>query len=382
MIYKLKSKLILKINGKNVIWFIKKLYNKKIDILGIEYKNKDEIYIKIYKKDYHKIEKIKSIYEINIQGYDGINKITKKIILYKYLFIFLIFGYILLILLTNTIFKVEVIHSNKEIRCLVINELDRYGIKKYKFKKSYNEIQKIKNKIKNNNKDKIDWIEIQEKGTTYEVRIEERKIKKEKNNNIYQNIVSKKNATIKTIIATDGEIIKNIDDYVQKGETVISGDIKLNDEIKAQKQAKGKIYGEVWYVVTVNYPFIYQEKKETNQFQKIYVINFLNKKIELTLHHFKYKNIKSKNIISHNLLPLKITQEYQYKQKKISEVLTFDQALIRAKEYATNKIKSKLNDKEYIIKSKYLKSSVKGSKIEVEIFFAVYEDITDYAEIR
>jgi len=44
-------------------------------------------------------------------------------------------------------------------------------------------------------------------------------------------------------------------------------------------------------------------------------------------------------------------------------------------------MESKLNGKEYIIRSKNLKSVLKDSKIELEMFFAVYEDITAYMEI-
>ena len=41
-----------------------------------------------------------------------------------------------------------------------------------------------------------------------------------------------------------------------------------------------------------------------------------------------------------------------------------------------------LNKDEYIIRSKYLKSKVKEESVEVEMFFAVYEDITDYKNIK
>ena len=56
-------------------------------------------------------------------------------------------------------------------------------------------------------------------------------------------------------------------------------------------------------------------------------------------------------------------------------------SLIQSYEKATKDIEKKLSKNEYIIRSKYLKSTVKESIVEVEMFFAVYEDITDYAEI-
>ena len=68
--------------------------------------------------------------------------------------------------------------------------------------------------------------------------------------------------------------------------------------------------------------------------------------------------------------------------KIISEVLTFDEALIKAKEKSIKQMKKNLRKGEYIIRDKYLKSTVKENTIEVEMFFAVYEDITDYKEIE
>ena len=67
--------------------------------------------------------------------------------------------------------------------------------------------------------------------------------------------------------------------------------------------------------------------------------------------------------------------------KTISQVLTYDEAIEKAKEASIKEIKSKLKKPEYIIRSSYLKSNVNNSTIEVEMFFAVYEDITDYREI-
>ena len=45
-------------------------------------------------------------------------------------------------------------------------------------------------------------------------------------------------------------------------------------------------------------------------------------------------------------------------------------------------MKSKLNEKEYIIDTKKQKVEENNSKIILEVFFSVYEDITDYQLIE
>ena len=89
-----------------------------------------------------------------------------------------------------------------------------------------------------------------------------------------------------------------------------------------------------------------------------------------------------KTILSHPLLPLKLVHQNQKEIKVISQVLTFDEALIKAKELSIEKMKKNLKKDEYIIRNKYLKSKVNENKIEVEMFFAIYENITDYKEIE
>ena len=107
----------------------------------------------------------------------------------------------MIVFLSNIIFDVKVIHTDNEIRNFLITELEKYGLKKYKFKKSYQEIQEIKNSILNEYQDKIEWLEIEESGTSYIVRLESRIIPNNEVNNNKQNVVASKSAVIKKIIA-------------------------------------------------------------------------------------------------------------------------------------------------------------------------------------
>ena len=142
--------------GKNIERFIQRLHKEKIELLQIDYINYKEIVIKIYKKDYDHILKIKTIYEIQIIELCGINKI--KLLFKKNLHILLsiFISFCFLIFLSNVIFKIEVIHSSKELRELLLTELKNDGLKEKSFVKSYQEIQTIKKQILEKYKDKIE----------------------------------------------------------------------------------------------------------------------------------------------------------------------------------------------------------------------------------
>lgn len=381
MIEKLISKISLNIKGKNINRFIKRLRTKKIEILSLKYKNPNEADIIIYKKDYETVLKIKSIYDVTELDVFGLIKIKRKIKISKHLIVLTLIAFAIFLFFTHVIFDVEVIHSNKDIRNLLLNELKAEGIKKLSFKKSYNEISKIKEKILNKYPDKIEWLEIEENGTKYTVRVEERTIVKEDENNTPRNIVAGKDGVLKKVIAEKGDIVKDMNDYVKKGDMIINGELIFNEKVTGKVRAEGKAYAEVWYVTKTEYPFATYTETETGKTKDIYAIKFLNHTLEFTLHKFKTKKIEEEDIVKHSLIPIKLVKQKQKETKVTDQILTVEEAIDKAKEKAENDIKKNLSKDEYIIRSKYLKSTVKESIVEVEMFFAVYEDITDYAEI-
>ena len=158
LIIKFKSKVKLNIKGKNIERFIKRLRTNDIEILKLEYLKYNNVNIIIYKKDYEKLIQIKSIYDVDLIDKYGIIKIREIVNIYKMIIIIIIFSILLLIFLSNIIFDVKIVHNDKEIRKFIKTELEEYGIKKYKFKKSYHEIQEIKDKILDEYKDYIEWL--------------------------------------------------------------------------------------------------------------------------------------------------------------------------------------------------------------------------------
>ena len=377
-----KSKIKINIKGRKIERFIKRLADNKINIYNMEMINRNEANIVILKSDYLKVLNIKSIYEFNIVDGSGMIKIRKTLKLNSLILVFLVIGIIVLQILSRMIFSIEVIHTDKSIRNKMLSELENYGLKIHAFKKSYDEVQKIKEQILTNHKDDIEWLEIENVGTKYIVRLEERKIKNNEESNEKRHVIASKNAIIKKIEAGNGEIVKEINSYVNAGDIIISGNITLNEQVKNTVSASGHVYGEVWYKVKVDYPLAYSEKHETGNSQKRLVFNLLNKSYELGFKKYKDKNVSSKTLLKHIFLPISLTYDNQREVIAIDEVYTIEQAIKKAEERAYVEINSKLNDKEKILSSKNLKVDVNDSKIELEIFFTVYEDITEYQKIE
>ena len=382
ILYLSKSKIILNIKGNNIEKFIKRLKNNKIEILNISYVNKNEINIKIYKKDYDSILKLKTIYEINILDYNGLIKIKNKILNNKFMIILIVIAFSILYLITNTIFSIDVITNDSKMKQILKEELEELGIKKYKFKKDYNTLQNIKSEILTKYRDKLDWIEIESIGTKYIVRYEPRIESDEKINTPSRHIIAKKDCVIKSIDVSSGQIVKNINSYVKKGDIIVSGYVDLNGNIKDTVSANGTILGETWYKVTITYPYKYYESYETGNKKEVYAINLLNKSIELfNLKKYKTKNIEEKIILKNNLLPIKLVKQIQKETKVINQELNEDELIEKEVELSKEKIESKLKAGEYISDYKILNKIKNDDSITLNIFFSVIEDVTDYLEI-
>lgn len=379
---RLKNTVTIQIKGKNIERFLKRIISLEIELLDIKYVKYNIVTIQVYQEELERIESVKTIYEIDVIRINGFQKFIQDIKKNKYIIFFLILGFCILYYLCNTIFKIEVVHNKPEIRELLMEELKINGIQEYHQKKSYEELQKIKKRIIEKYKDKIEWLEIEEVGTTYRVRVEERIILKEDSTYIKRDVVAKKSALLLKVEAKKGEIVKEINQYVRQGEPVVTGNIKLYEEVKENIMADAEIYGEVWYKASVEYPLKYQEEKETGKTKKVYVIKFLNKEIELfNFNKYKHKQVKDEVLLKSNLLPFSFVRQTQKEVIEIDQDLTQEEAIQRATEKAKEKIESKLNDKEKIIDSKKLKVEVNHSKIILEIFFSVMENITEYKEI-
>ena len=377
------SSIKIKVTGRNINNFLKRLINNNINIEKVIPISHKEIDLIINYQDVDKVLKLKTIYNIKIVRYYGKLRIIKRIKKDIFILSSLLISLLLIYTLSNIIFKIEVIHSNNNIIKLVTKELEDNGIKKYKFVKNYQEIEKIKNKILEENKDTLEWLEIIREGTKYTIRVEERIINnKPKDNKIY-NIVASKNAVIKNIYAESGEKIRSINTYVKKGDIIISSDITLPNNEKISKTASGKVQGEVWYNINIEYPYQYHEIKYTGNKKKVLVLNLLNKRISFfDFHKYKTFNRNIKYIFNNNITPISLIYEDEYETNIINEVYDYNTAREKAITKAKEKILEKYPNIKDITNIKIIKEEDKKNKISLNLFVTCLEDITEYQEVN
>ena len=106
------SSIKIKVKGRNINNFIKRLIKNNINIrrvIPISYKEVDLI---IDYNDLEEVVKYKTIYDIKIIKYYGKLKVLKLLKKNIVIISFLILGLIIIYILSNVIFDIEIVHSN------------------------------------------------------------------------------------------------------------------------------------------------------------------------------------------------------------------------------------------------------------------------------
>lgn len=326
---------------------------------------------------------IRRRYKCHIVKYYGKKNIVNIYENNKYVLLSLIISFMLLFLLCNTIFDIKINSDDKDIINIINNSLSDNGIDVYKRKVFFDKLNSIKNKILEDNKDTLEWIEIREKGCIYYIDVTPR-VKSNNNvdNSLPSDIVAEKDGVIKHIVVHRGSKVIDNGDYVKKGDILISGNIIKNENVIDKVHSEGVIYAETWKTVNISIPFKridYVYKKTINH----YYLDIFGHKFTISGKYDSDNTINKKSIVLDKpYLFFKLYKEekkiYDYNEVILNKEEAYNEALNRS----IDVINKKLSSDEYIISKKVLKKEVKRSKINLEVFFKVYEKIGVTSEIQ
>ena len=373
----MKTIYVLKLERNSLLKLIK--YHPQI--IKIKYHH-NTCFLYVDENNYQKLLKYFNIYNITLVKVTGLQKYKLLVKKYNIFIISNILGIMFLYLLSRMIFDIKIMTDKEDLIKIISNELDSYKLSKYYLTKSYNEKEQIKNKILNDYKDKIEWLEIDQKGNRYYVYVLERIINKQSEFK-KQHVIAKRNAIILEIKASSGQIVKKVNDYVNKGDIIISAFITKNDEVKDIIRADGKVYGETWYTVKVELPKLYNEIIYTGKnYSRISISLFGKKWFLFGKGKYSLEKVIDQKLFDHSLLPFTIYKSKIYEIKSNSVQYTYNKALEKGLLIAKEKLLDNLMKDSQILEEKKLKLYEENSKIKMEVFFKVYENITDYIEIE
>ena len=367
------------IKGDNPRKLLRTFIKQKINLDQIIYKD-DELLVKVSYDDYKKVKNVRASYKVNIVKTSGKNRLRQLYQNNKVSLLVFVISVFFIIFMSNLVLFINIETDNSKLKNSIKKELINNEITLYTPKKSYKKLKEIGNKIKDNHLNEIEWIELEQKGVILHIKVIERLNKENKENSDFKDIVASKNGYIRKIYSKKGQIMKNIDDYVKRGEVIISGNIFRFVNVVGKVRANGKVYAEVWYVVKANKSLNYLMSEENIRGRENlelrvhnYIINIfsISKKIEVD---------KRKILFMNNTFSLSLNKEKKYTLKKKKYKDNELQKVLETK--AKNELGKSLEKDEYIMSQKTLKKYVKNGKMYVEVFFRCYEDIAEERDIQ
>ena len=238
--------------------------------------------------------------------------------------------------------------------------------------------EEIKNEILEMYPNDLEWMEIETHGMNYVVRVVERKLEEETEEPTACNIVAIKDGIIKEMVYSQGEKMFSQNDAVKKGDILISGSIKKDEETKNTVCATGEVYAEVWYQVSASVPMTYENFERTNKVR--WNIKLKNNDYDDFLFKSRLENYEEEKHPLLTIFGTEVSFVKQYETLKSTVTLTEEEALNKALEAALEKVEMTLDEKEEIIAKKVLKKEVNNSTMNIEVFVSVLEQIGERQE--
>ena len=157
---------------------------------------------------------------------------------------------------------------------------------------------------------------------------------------------------------------------------LISGTIYKGEDIYSDGGASGKVMAETWYSIKVSVPYEYTNFVPTGEVINRYYVKLFDKEITL-IGYYKSDEVFSEHelVLDKPYLFFKLYRENIKKYKYVTNKLTVDDAYNLAIKKAHDEIDKLLDNDEYVISKKVLKKEEKSSKIYVEVFFKILENI-------
>lgn len=343
----------------------------------------------------HDIKTIKEIkrgtsYKIKFIHKKGLPFLFKKILLKKEVIYALFSSIVLVMLLSNILWKVTISGVSKEMEEKINDQLMDYGIYPGSWLFSIDPPGLIQQQLLNDLPELL-WVGIDKKGTTFAIEGVEKVIVKEEEIKGPQNLVATKKGVIKSMYVSEGMPLVSINDYVEPGDIIVSGFIGQDesdseDETEAEdnKQlvaADGVVTAQTWYEISVSIPLSTSVELLTGNQENQYALRL--GKLQFPVWGFNkptYPNTHRKlnenklKFLKWNL-PISVVKS-TFSEKVYNRIdRTEEEAINIGISQAEQNLQLQLGLDAEILSKKILHQSLDNGKVNLNLFISVEENI-------
>lgn len=371
----------VQVKGRGATRFINRLLEQKVLVWDVKTMGTETVvfYMKLEEVPTLRVAARKSECKVTFLERKGAPFFGKKLLKYSGLLVGLFLFCTLIFLLSNVVWGIEIKGASPATEHEVRKALEDMDIKVGKLQFGLNQMEDIQKEL-SERVPAITWIGVQLKGTTFEFQVVEKKQPKKEANETYMNLIAAKNATIVQPIVEKGQGMVEKNQYVQKGDVLVSGFIGREDS-KKFVGAKGKVMAETWYKTTVTVPlktnlFVFNGDSKTK-----HIIKFGDFEVPIWGfgdHGFPEYEVEVERKDFHFFgweIPVTFHKKTYLSKEKAVRVYTEEEAAVQAEKMARQDVLKLAPDGASIMDEKILHKRSHNGKVKMTIHYQVLENI-------
>ena len=380
-----KGYVIIELTGFNIERFLYICAKNEIKLFRIGKRKGNSLVLCMGIKDYKKIKsaRVMTDTKVRIKKRCGLPFFIKRIKKRSAFWVLSLLFVALMFFSSNFIWTIEISGDNAQISQQIANALDIAGVKIGVYKPSLLDGEQIKSIILNNT-DNVVWAWMYVKGTKAEVKYKEGiqapvLIDKSKP----CDIVSKKDALIKSVLEKNGRARVFAGDTVLKGDLLIAGTIDSADsEIVKTVHSIGEIRAYTWYEKSGEYKLYKNVARKTGNKKSFKTVKLFSKCFDL----FASEDVGySDYVIDERLSELKFGEDnyfgigiynktyYETKTHKIE--IPYEEAVKEGINDLEMRISKQLLPKSELVEKKVTHEKIDDETVKVSIMMQFTESI-------
>ncbi|KUP07234.1 stage IV sporulation protein [Bacillus coahuilensis m2-6] len=382
-ITRIQGTIFVKVQGKGVERFINNLVRHNIFIWNVKRVGTETLTFYISVHDLHNLRRASRRTECHVtfvKG-QGLPFYAKRFMLNLGFAIGTFLFFLMLILLSNMTWRIDVAGASPETEHQIKQTLEEIGVRKGKFQ-FLTPTPEIIQKELSYQLENITWIGVELQGTSYQLQVVEKNEPEETESVSPQHLVAKKSGTIVKQFVEEGKSIVGVNQFVKKGDMLVSGLIGKEDEYSAVS-ARGVVFAETWYDTIVEVPLTTEFTVLTGEENRRFGLSF--GEFTIPIWGFWLEKFSSSYIDTFSKplyiwkwqLPLSIKESTEVQTEVGTRTYKKDEAVDRAIEIGEETILSKLPKEAEIKNYKIRQQKVESGKVNVTIIFQVIENIAE-----
>ncbi|MGM8364619.1 sporulation protein YqfD [Virgibacillus sp. W0181] len=383
------------VSGKNPEQFFQLLINQGIPVWDVQKTARAKCKGKIALKHVSALKSTrrKTNYKISFIDKKGLPFILKNYMKRKEVLFAILASVLLLVFLSNIIWDVRITGVTKDVEEKISKQLNEYGIHRGSTMNSMDSSSAIQQQLLKDVPDLL-WIGVHKKGTTLFLEGVEKEIVDKREIHSPRNLVAAKNGVINKMYIVNGQAKVNVNDYVERGDLLVSGEIDTlssDDEDEKDKKeivaAEGEVMANTWYEVQVSAPLTTSEEQLTGNYKTKKMIRMKNLKIPYwgfgrpEYKHIYQETSETPVYFLKWKLPLYLVEttyhEKIYKKMKRTKEEAIKTAIIQAK----NELQLQIGPEAQFLSEKVLHEAIENGKVKVKLYISVLENIVQEEKI-